>query len=436
MNMTMPVALLACLANGADASGFALIEQNASGMGNAFAGQAAVAGDASTVFFNPAGLTHLAGTQWVVAGHVIAPSAKFSDSGSSVGPTQTELGGDGNDAGVTGLVPNLFFATPIGKRMTFGLGVSAPFGLVTEYDEDWIGRFQAVKSDLQTININPSLGYKVNDSWSVGAGLNVQQAKAELSKMANYGAAALYLYHLYPLFDPAPYADLEGLATVKGDDWGWGYNLGFLYEPRADIRIGFSYRSKVEFKLDGKVAYANRPAPLTPVLLDGPVTAKVNMPASASISLCKVLSPTWDLLADATWTEWSLFDRLTVLRPNGDVVDDTVENWHNTWRVSLGATRHASEALSWRFGVAYDESPVPDANRTPRIPDASRLWLATGLQYRLDKKRLLDVGYTHIFVEGASVNRVNITANGSTGTLQGSYENQIDILSVQYTHNF
>jgi long-chain fatty acid transport protein len=114
-------------------------------------------------------------------------------------------------------------------------------------------------------------------------------------------------------------------------------------------------------------------------------------------------------------------------------VDDTVENWKNTWRLSLGANRHISEHLTWRFGVAYDESPVPDATRTPRIPDADRFWLAAGLQYRMDRKRSLDVGYTHIFVDDS---RIDIAANASTGTLRGGYENQIDILSLQYTHNF
>lgn len=421
------------LASGAQASGFALIEQNASGMGNAYAGQAAVAADASTVFFNPAGLTRLPGRQVALAGHVIVPSSKFSDSDSSVGPTQTDLGGEGGDSGQAAFVPNLFVALPVGGRTTLGLGVSAPFGLVTEYDRDWIGRFQAVKSDLKTLNVNPSLAFKLDETWSVGIGLNAQQAKAELTKMANYGAVAVLMHQQNAAFDPTPYLDAEGLAKVKGDDWGWGYNLGLLYEPRADLRIGFSYRSKVDYTLEGRVAYANRPAPQAGLLPDGPVSARATLPASASISLYKVLSPAWDLLADATWTEWSLFDRLTVLRPGGTVVDDTIENWHDTWRLSLGATRHVGEKLSWRFGVAFDESPVPDSHRTPRIPDQDRYWLAGGLQYRIDRQRRLDLGYTHIFVPRS---RVDITANATTGTLDGRYDNHIDILSIQYTHNF
>ena len=417
MRLKLTVAGLALLAGNAQAAGFALIEQNASGMGNAYAGQAAAAEDASTIFFNPAGLTRLGGSQVVAAGHAILPSAEFSDSGSTKAPNQAvpPLGGNGGDAGTLALAPNLYYAMPMSGGMTFGLGISAPFGLVTEYDANWAGRFHAVKSDLQTLNINPTLAYKVNDAWSAGFGINAQQAKAELSKMANYGSIV---------------ANQQGLATVEGDDWGWGYNLGVLFEPRPDVRVGFSYRSKVDYELEGTVTYANHPILGTFSL---PVTAKTTMPASASLSLYKVLSPGWDLLADATWTQWNVFDRLTVRRTNGAPVDDTIEDWHNTWRFSLGANHHVSEHLTWRFGLAFDESPVPDATRTPRIPDADRFWLAVGLQYRMDKKRWLDVGYTHIFVDDS---RVNIAATATTGALVGGYENKIDILSVQYTHNF
>jgi long-chain fatty acid transport protein len=245
MRLRLTVAWLALLAGNAQAAGFALIEQNASGLGNAYAGQAAAAEDASTIFFNPAGMTRLGGKQLLAAAHAILPSAKFSDTGSNNAPTQTEFGGNGGDAGTTALVPNVYFTMPLGKGITGGLGISAPFGLVTEYDNTWVGRFHAVKSDLKTININPSLAFKANDAWSVGFGINAQQAKAELSKMANYGALV---------------ADSEGLAIVEGDDWGWGYNLGVLFEPRPDVRVGFSYRSKVDYELEGTVTYTNHPA--------------------------------------------------------------------------------------------------------------------------------------------------------------------------------
>lgn len=379
-----------------------------------------MAEDASTVYFNPAGLARLDGRQVVVAGHLILPSARFSDAASTKGLNQDTLGDNGGDAGSLALAPNFFMAWPLGQGLVFGLGVSAPFGLVTEYDEDWVGRYHAVKSDLQTININPSLGIRLNERWSLGLGLNAQRAEAELSKMANYGAANV------------AFTDMEGLATVKGDDWGWGYNLGMLFEPAPGTRIGLSYRSKVDYTLEGTVKYESRPAPLAAVLADGPVSAKASLPASASLSLFKILSPDWDLLADATWIQWSLFDRLTVRRPNGAIVDDTREKWRNSWRLSLGANRHINRNLTLRMGLAFDESPVPTATRTPRIPDEDRIWASLGFQYRLRAGSTLDVGYTHIFADDARM-ELSSVANGD---LVGSYDSHVDILSVQYTHTF
>jgi long-chain fatty acid transport protein len=165
------------LANPAQGAGFALIEQNASGLGNAYAGQAAVAEDASTIFFNPAGLTYVEGRQVVAAGHLIMPSAEFSDAGSTLA-----IRGDGGDAGVTAFVPNFYYAMDVTPDLKFGLGVNAPFGLTTEYDDTWAGQVQAIKSDLKTVNVNPALGWRVNDRLSLGFGLNWQYIEAELTQ--------------------------------------------------------------------------------------------------------------------------------------------------------------------------------------------------------------------------------------------------------------
>jgi len=148
---------LAGFADLGQAAGFALVEQNASGLGNAYAGQAASAQDASTIFFNPAGMTLLPDAQLVVAGHLIQPSAKFSGTFSApVG------GGQGGDAGGLAFVPNLYFALPLTSSVSLGVGINAPFGLKTDYDAGWVGRFQALKSDLKTINVNPSIAWKLN----------------------------------------------------------------------------------------------------------------------------------------------------------------------------------------------------------------------------------------------------------------------------------
>ena len=396
------LALAGC-ASFVQAAGFALIEQNASGLDNAYAGAAAVSQDASTVFFNPAGMTLLPDRQVVVAGHLIKPKAEFSGT-----VTPAIGGGEGGDAGDWALVPNAYFAFRLTPQVHLGVGLNAPFGLKTEYDSDWIGRYQAIKSEVKTINLNPSIAYKVSDTLSLGAGLNIQWIEAELTNRQPLG------------LPPAPVT----LLKIKGDDYGWGYNLGALWQLTPATRIGLSYRSEVDYTLDGTSSTSDPSvAPL-----NGPVTADVTMPDSASLSLFHKLSPKWDLLADVTWTGWSDFDDLPI---KGTVNKTTPENWEDIFRYSLGATWHMSDKLSLRGGVAYDEAPVSDINRTPRIPDGARTWVALGGQYRLSKQGVVDFGYAHLFVNDPGLQS---TDNGTT--LNGEYDSQVDILSAQYTHSF
>lgn len=401
--------VLAGCANLAHAAGFALIEQNASGLGNAYAGQAAAATDASTIFFNPAGMTLLPDRQIVMAGHLIKPKMEFAGEGEFTASGTPVPGNQGGDAGGWALVPNAYYAFRLTPDVHLGVGLNSPFGLKTEYDPGWIGRYQAIKSEVKTININPSIAYKVSDTLSVGAGLNIQWIEAVLTNRQ-------------PL--PPPLPSVVPLLTIKGDDYGWGYNLGALWQATPATRIGLAYRSEVDYTLDG-TSSTSVPS-VAP--LNGPVTAEVTMPDSASLSLFHKLSSRWDLLADVTWTGWSDFDDLPI---RGTVNKTTPENWENILRYSLGATWHMSEKLSLRGGVAYDEAPVSDIDRTPRIPDGARTWIAVGGQYRLSTQSVLDFGYAHLFVNDPGLQS---TDNGTT--LDGEYSSQVDILSAQITLNF
>ena len=393
---------LAGFSNLTQAAGFALIEQNASGLGNAYAGAAAVAEDASTIFFNPAGMTQLPDRQIVVVGHLIKPKMEFSG---TVSPAIG--GGQGGDAGDWSFVPSTYYAFRATQRLHMGVGLNAPFGLSTEYDPGWIGRTQAIKSEVKTINLNPSIAYKVNDAVSLGAGFSIQHIEATLTSQA------------HPLFNASH-------IEIKGDDYGWGFNLGALWQVDPDTRIGLAYRSKVDYTLEGNATVTNfAPVP------SGPITADITMPGTASLSLFRRLSPKWDLLADVTWTGWSAFDELRIVRTNGALLSDTPEKWDDVLRYSLGATWHMSDKLSLRGGVAYDDAPVSDAYRTPRIPDGARTWLAVGGQYRVNTRSTVDFGYAHLFVKNVELN----STSGGT-TLTGQYDNQVDILSVQYTHSF
>lgn len=393
---SLVAAALLTISGTAAASGFALIEQSASGMGNAFAGGAAGAEDASTVFFNPAGMSRLDGKQVVVAAHFIKPSAKFSGSGIP----GSNMGGD---AGGLAVVPNGYFTMEMQQGLTFGLGLNAPFGLQTKYDENWVGRHHAIKSKLETINVNPSLAYKLNDDLSVGAGINYQHISGELS---SYGGSIL------------------GTTVVKGSDNTWGYNLGALYNLNPDTRVGMAYRSTMSYTLHGTVEtdlpFAN-----------GPVSLDIKLPDTLSFSAFHKLSDTYEVMADITWTGWSSFKQVKVVDASGATISNTPENWKNTWRVAVGATHHYNEQWSARAGLAYDQAPVSDEFRTARIPDNNRTWLALGGQYKASKDSAIDFGYAHLFVSDSTINSPN-----PSPALVGTYKNSVDILSVQYAYGF
>lgn len=383
----------------AQAAGFALIEQNASGLGNAYAGAAAVAGDASTIFFNPAGMTRLPDRQVVMAGHLIKAQAHFTGT-----VTPNIGGGNGGDAGGLALVPNAYFAFRLTPDVHLGVGLNAPFGLATEYDADWIGRTQAIKSELKTINLNPSIAWKASESLSLGAGVSIQYAEATLTSAT---AASL----------PPP------VGVVKGDDYGWGFNLGALWQVSPATRIGLAYRSEVDYTLEGTFK-------VNGITVNAPVFAGTTLPDSASLSFFHRLNDKWDLLADVTWTGWSDFDELRILRADGSVLSLTEERWDDIMRYSVGASYRLDDSWSFRGGVAYDEAPVSDVYRTPRIPDGARTWIAVGGQYRLNRQGVIDFGYAHLFVEDVGLNKPDGVL------LQGRYDSQVDILSVQYTHSF
>ena len=403
--LVLGLALTGC-ATLAHAAGFALIEQNASGLGNAYAGQAASAQDASTIFFNPAGMTLLPDSQLVLAGSLIKPQAEFTG---TVSPAIVG-GGDGGDAGDLAFVPNAYFAYRVSPDIHVGVGLNAPFGLKTEYDSTWKGRTQAIKSELKTINLNPAIAWQASESLSLGAGLSIQYTEATLSNSAN-GA---------------------GIATVSGDDYGWGFNLGLLWQPSDATRVGLAYRSEVDYALKGDVEFS------VASVANGPITADTTLPDSASLSLFHALTPKWDLLADVTWTGWSDFKELRIVRNSGVTLGLTPENWSDSYRYSLGMNYHLNDKLTLRGGAAYDETPVSDSYRTARIPDEDRTWLAFGAQYRLSDKSVLDFGYAHLFMKDARINKTEFTnlPPVTPVTLSGTYESAVDILSAQLTLNF
>ncbi len=451
--------LSAGVATQVQAAGFALIENSASGMGNAYAGGAAIADDASTVWFNPAGLTRLKGTNVAIAGHIVSPTADFTNNGSQA-VTTAPLSGVNDDGGETAFVPNFYYTTEIGNDTVFGFGVSVPFGLSTDYKRDWVGRYHATESEVQTINLNPSIGSKVTDKFSIGFGLNIQYIDATLANQLD--SAAICQARLVPLGVPSATCDAFGLTAANianpaldpnldsaqkltGDDWTAGYNFGFLYEIDDSARVGFAYRSSIKHSLEGGVNFSMNsglstiisglPSPADRLFSNTGVTAGIELPESASVSYYRDVNEKLAIMLDLTWTKWSNFDELDIIFDNPvQPAVNIPENWDNNWRYAIGINYKSSEKWTFRTGVAYDETPIPSASdRTPRIPGNDRTWLSFGFGYTLSTDMSLDVGYSHLFVDDTPINNTDPSFGH---TLTGEYDADVNILSAQLNMQF
>lgn len=414
------------------ASGFALIEMNASGQGNSYAGAAVGTNDASTIFFNPAGMMNLERDQLAIAAHYIIPSADFNNDGSvtapqppggAVGPGTVFLSGDDDDGGENAFVPNLYWVKTINAQTKFGLGVNAPFGLTVDYDDEWVGRYHALLSELLTVNINPSIAYRVNDKLSVGAGLSVMLADANLSSAIDFGA---FCYAANP-FGPAN-CDGAGLSPSNlgtdnsdgeleleadnFDDIATGFNLGLIYQISDRTKIGVAYRSEVDISVegDGDFTVPNNVTLQTLVggsgaFVDTDIGVDVTLPASFSVSVAPHQIDKFTWLVDVTWTGWSSFDELRIEYDNPAQPDSvTTEDWDDSMRYAVGFDYQYSDKIILRSGIALDETPVPSAERrTPRLPGDDRTWQSFGLTYMVNNDMTFDFGYSHLFIDDAKI---------------------------------
>ncbi|MDB5809952.1 MAG: hypothetical protein JWN94_2074 [Betaproteobacteria bacterium] len=396
------VAALGAMASTAIAGGFGIATQSGSGTGNAFAGGAASAEDASTVWYNPAGMALLPGTTNVAGSlQVLRPSFKFQNTASTL-PIGS---GDGGDGGDWTYIPQGFIAHKLSDKWSVGAAFNTPFGLKTSYDAGWRGQGIALNSELKTFNFNVSTAYKLSDMWSVAAGINYQHVELKFNSQTAIG-----------------------FVEPNLNDSAVGYNFGAMFHPTERTRVGAHYRTAINYQATGSLT--------APALLGGSggATAGFTTPDSASVSVFHALTPRWDIMGDVTWTGWSHSQRLSVMRPNGAFSGVGLTfNWRDTWRTSLGANFKPNDTWKFRAGVAYDQTPTNDTDRTARLPDQARTWLALGAQMRVSKAGTVDFGYAHEFIKDASVNNVAVP---TALRLIGNFSNQVDIFSVQYSHSF
>lgn len=419
-----PIALLTLFSSNISASGFALIEQSASGQGLSYAGAAANTEDASVMWFNPAGITDV-DSQFIFAAHAISPSAKFKNDGSYIknsdGST-SPLFGEADDGAKLGLVPNFYWKSKFAD-FDVGVGVNVPYGSTVDYDQDWVGRYHAVYTETKSVNINPTIAKKINENLSVGFGLSAQYLKVNLTQKIDFGLTG------------TPQTN-DGYADIEATSLGFGYNFGAMYDFKDAGRLGLAYRSKVNHSATGEAEFKTPSNVSSSSYDDSDIDANVSLPATASISYAYPVNQKIELLADATWTGWSSFDELRIEFDNS-AKDDSVqpEEWKDSMRYSLGMIYQLDETIKLRTGVAFDETPIKNKYlRTPRISDSDRTWLSFGLGYKLSNDINLDLGYTRIFTNSPEIEATD--ADTGAHVLKGKFDIAIDIVSLQLVWNY
>ena len=457
--LTGVTAALALILPGlASAANFQLTEQSAASLGRAHSGGAAIAEDASTVWYNPAGLSELNGSEIVGGYALIRFGADFTKTSATDAIGQNLSGGEGGSVGKKGGPFFVYYARPINDKWSFGFGVNAPFGLATKYDDDSIFRYQAIYSSVAVINWNPTLSWKVAPNFSLGFGLDYQQMTVKLTNDVDFGAIC------FGTVNPVTCTSLgltpqnhDGFFSAQASGTGTGWNLGALWDISSTARLGFSYRSKVSHNLSGSASFTNVPAAFAtqPQFASQGISSSFDSPRIISLSYMQELNDQWTLTADWSNTGWSSFNNLTINFANAGTQPVVVdEGLSNSNRYSIGADYKLNQAWTFRGGVALDKTPVPDpaapcntvnespttcnnavnASRTARLPDDNRRWIALGATWHVNDHSQWDLGYAHLFL-GGSVPFNQLNANGNDHIV-GSFKADADIIGLDYRYHF
>ena len=466
-------AALAGLSTTAQASGYRFGSQSVSGQGSADA-NGAEASDASTIFYNPAGLSRLEGTQLLGGGTLVLPHSTFQDSGSRTFTNRVPGGTTKDYAPDAVFAPALYASKKINDQWTIGAGLFVPYGAKLDYGNEWSGRYAISNIKLEAIALNPSASFKVNEHHSFGFGVTAEHMKAELGQAVDVPGSVAFLAQHAPATSQAFLANIartqglaaaqaagaalqgakDGHAEMDGKDWGFGFNLGYLYQLNEGTRVGIAYRSSISHKLKGNTVWdfsqvSNNAA------VNGFIAAasrKVNSgalvemrtPETLSINGFHQMDDKWALMGDVTWARTSRLQNLDIQFPPTAEGDERIrQQWKDTYRVSLGTNYKYSENLLLRAGIAHDQAPVRSAElRHPALPDSDRMQYSIGANWKLNANSSLDLAYSFIDFKDAAVNYTNqcspvtVGCTGNGETTKGLFKTRMQLLGVAYNYKF
>ena len=429
--------LAVSLANNAQGAGFYLQEQEARGIGRANAGSAAVADDPSTVFWNPAGMTHLDSAAADISAVLLLPEIHFSDRGTTAttpgsgGAPVPVTGGNGGNPFGPSPVPNVHVAYPLlDKQLWIGLGVTAPFGLKPEYNDSWFGRYESTETSLQVINVGPAVAYKVNNMLSIGGGIDIQYSDAKLkSRIPD------------PLNPGGPTAATDARFRADGDAFAVGFNAGVTVTPAEGTRLGLHYRSAVTHELEGDVTIGGLTGPLAGANGRSSMKADLKLPDIVGFGIAQKVTPELTLLGQVNYFNWSRYEAVRFRFDDGSPDLVSTQNYKDSWSFAIGAEYQLNDKWTVRGGFQYDQTPSSDATWfSSRVADADRYYVAVGATYRFSDMLSVDVGYAHAFMDQARIDRTDTFFGGtpvaSSVTTRGKSEGGFDILGAKAVLRF
>lgn len=475
--------LLALCSIHAQAEGYKLLEQSVSSMGNAYAGRGAQITDATLVYSNPAAIVQLEGEHFSGGLNLIHARTRYSDVEALSANGQSVTGRDNGKVLLTEVVPFAFYSQQLSETLTWGFGFYVPFGLSSDYQQDWAGRYFADETAVKVLSLQPAIGYKVTNWLSIGAGVSLNRAEGVLSKYKDHSGLCELGTGINQLVGRDVYnaAYCHSHYEVSGNDISVGYTLGMHAEPLSGTKLALVYHSAVRYTLKGDSEITNTPItaatagnmpgliPIAPnlPLLDsstGKLASRdllvekskldLTTPATLSFSLDQFITPKLSLQASVLWTGWSKFKSIDIISDDsspsisistgpalgGDgYIGYIPEYWHDTWSASLGASYQYQPNLMLRTGIAYDENPIRTQHKTARIPTSDRIWLTAGFTHSFSALSSIDVAYGYMFMDDVKINESEYgVANNklNKANLRANYANTAHVIAVQFNRKF
>jgi len=427
------------LSTSAYASGFGLREVSAATLGLSYAGAAANGTKASTLAFNPALLSDVGEFDVAASGIGLLPETEGHFTATNAAGLPVSGNANPKDIVNTALVPSFSLRYRLSDTITAGLALTSPWGMITDYGNDWVGRYYATTSDVKTFNATPMVAWQPVPELSIGVGLQVQYIKGRLGKAIDFGTIG-YSYHI----PGAMPGGADGSVMLKAQNWGLGWMIGAQWKPRPDLSLGISYRSQIDNTLKGTETFTLDNLGIG-AYLKGATGAFVNGPATAPFATPAVLTfgARWDvtdklaLLAGGDWTGWSSFGTLIAHSANPYQPDDVTDmNWQDSWSGSLGAEYKLDEKWTLRLGTAYDQTPTVNVYRTPGIPDGSRYWVSGGIGYHLTDNIDMDFSIARLIAEkGVIALSQADTGNALRGNLNGNVNMSVTLIGFETSYH-